>query len=267
MNRMNLNLQLSHPRRGGHAGRARSVDAQPGRNRGLDGQPGHGHHGGPRRGRGDLGKGPGAGFGPGYGPGFGPGFGPGEGRGPRGGGRGPRRGRRGDVRRAILALLAEEPMNGYGIITAIAERSDGSWRPGPGSVYPALRSLDEEGLIAPDESDEDPRRKVFALTEDGTAYAETHGEELAQAFADATTPRRGFREMRREIGQLVVAVEQVVVAGQPAQLEAAQRVLADARRSLYRILAEDETASAGETASADAGTDGPGAHSTDGSVE
>ena len=141
-------------------------------------------------------------------------------------------------------------MNGYGIITAIAERSDGSWQPGPGSVYPALRSLDEEGLIAPDESDEDPRRKVFALTEDGRAYAEAHGDELAQAFVDATTPRRGFREMRREIGQLVVAVEQVVVAGQPAQLEAAQQVLADARRSLYRILAEDETGAAAATGAA-----------------
>lgn len=209
MNRMNLNIQMSHPRRG----RGASVNG-----------PG-------------AGFGPGGGFGPGHGTGFGPGFG--EGRGPRGGGRGPRRGRRGDVRRAILALLAEEPMNGYGIITAIAERSDGSWQPGPGSVYPALRSLDEEGLIAPDESDEDPRRKVFALTDDGRAYAENHGDELARAFADATTPRRGFREMRREIGQLVVAVEQVVVAGQPAQIEAAQQVLAEARRSLYRILAED----------------------------
>ena len=225
MNRMNLNIHMSHPRRGGHTGRGRSIDDQPGRNRGQDGQPGQGHHGGPRRGRSEF-----AGFG--------------EGRGPRGGGRGPRRGRRGDVRRAILALLAEEPMNGYGIITAIAERSDGSWQPGPGSVYPALRLLDEEGLIAPDESDDDPRRKVFALTDDGRTYAETHGDELAQAFADATTPQRGFREMRREIGQLVVAVEQVVMAGQPTQIEAAQKVLADARRSLYRILAEDEGAGA-----------------------
>lgn len=246
MNRMNLNIQMSHPRRGpggpgGPGGRGRSFEGQPRRNRGQEGQPGHGHHGGARRG----GFGPGPGFGPGAGFGAGPGFGPGfaEGRGPRGGGRGPRRGRRGDVRRAVLALLAEEPMNGYGIITAIAERSEGSWAPGPGSVYPALRVLEEEGLIAPDESDEDPRRKVFALTDDGRTYADAHGDELAQAFADATTPRRGFREMRREVGQLVVAVEQVVVAGQPAQIEAAQQVLADARRSLYRILAEEETGS------------------------
>jgi DNA-binding PadR family transcriptional regulator len=225
MNRMNLNIQMSHPHRGGHTRRGRSFDGQPGRNRGEF-----------------------AGFGPG------PRAGLGEGRGPRGAGRGPRRGRRGDVRRAILALLAEEPMNGYGIITAIAERSDGSWQPGPGSVYPALRSLDEEGLITPDQSDDDPRRKVFALTDDGRAYAGAHGEELAQAFVDATTPRRGFREMRREIGQLVVAVEQVVVAGQPAQLDAAQRVLAEARRSLYRILAEDETGSRDATTASEADT-------------
>ena len=246
MNRMNLNIQLSPPRRGGH--------------------PGPGRHGGSRRGRGEFaGFGPGAGFGPvaGAGAGFGPGIG--EGRGPRGGGRGPRRGRRGDVRRAILALLAEEPMNGYGVITAIAERSDGSWQPGPGSVYPALRSLDEEGLIAPDESDDDPRRKVFALTDDGRAYADAHGEELAQAFVDATTPRRGFREMRRELGQLAVAVEQVVVAGQPAQLDAAQQVLADARRSLYRILAGDETGSGAPTPGGDA--DRADAHDTADSTE
>jgi len=223
MNRMNLNIQMSHPRRGARLGPASGPGAGSGHG------PGSGH---------GFGHGPGSGFGPGAG--FGRGLG-GEGRGPRGGGRGPRRGRRGDVRRAILALLAEEPMNGYGIITAIADRSDGSWQPGPGSVYPALRSLDEEGLIAPDESDDDPRRKVFALTDDGRAYAEGHGDELAKAFVDATTPRRGFREMRRELGQLVVAVEQVVVAGQPAQLDAAQQVLADARRSLYRILAEDES--------------------------
>ena len=145
-------------------------------------------------------------------------------------------------------------MNGYGIITAIAERSEGSWQPGPGSVYPALRSLDEEGLIAPDESDDDPRRKVFALTDDGQAYAETHGDELAQAFVDATTPRRGFREMRRQIGQLDVADEQVVMAGQPTQIETAQKLLADARRSLYRILAEDETGSGAPASASESDT-------------
>src|SRR6516225_3154465 len=77
----------------------------------------------------------GAGFGPDFGPGFGPGFGFGPG-GRRGGWRrGGGRGRRGDVRAAILVLLAERPMHGYEMIQQIAERSNGIWRPSPGSVY------------------------------------------------------------------------------------------------------------------------------------
>lgn len=225
MNRMDINNPRNsnhshprHPRRGGPHGRGFGGPGfAPGRGRG------------PRDDRG---------FGPG-GPGFGgPGFG-----GPRGGGfGGPRRGRRGDVRRAILALLAEEPMNGYGIITAIAERSDATWQPGPGSIYPALRALEEEGLIAPDESDDDARRKVFALTDDGRAYAAEHADELSEAFAAATTPQRGFRELRQEVHALHGAIQQVGMTGRSESLEAAREVLAEARRSIYRILAEDDGA-------------------------
>ena len=83
------------------------------------------------------GGGRGRGRGRGWGDGFGPGFGPGEGFGPGFGGtmfgRGPKVGR-GDVRAAILALLAEEPMHGYQVITELTERSGGVWRPSPGSV-------------------------------------------------------------------------------------------------------------------------------------
>ncbi|NNM45669.1 PadR family transcriptional regulator [Knoellia koreensis] len=216
MNRMDINHRNSkHPRRGGPHGRGR----------------------GPR---GDRGFGPG-------GPGFGPGFG-----GPRGGGfGGPRRGRRGDVRRAILALLTEEPMNGYGIITAIAERSDATWQPGPGSIYPALRALEEEGLIAPDESDDDARRKVFALTDDGRAYAAEHADELSEAFAAATTPQRGFRELRQEVHALHGAIQQVGMTGRTESIEAAREALAEARRAIYRILAEDDGGTGNDKAAGD----------------
>src|SRR5688500_2490305 len=78
-------------------------------------------------------------------------------------GRGPRR-RRGDVRAALLALLAEEPRNGYQLMQEIENRSEGVWRPSPGSVYPALQQLEDEGLIRSEESD---GRKVFRLTEAG----------------------------------------------------------------------------------------------------
>src|SRR5258708_33453853 len=102
----------------------------------------------------------------GFGPGgheFG-GFGPG--RGPRGRGR---RARRGDIRTAALLLLAEEPRNGYQIMQEVEERSSGVWRPSPGSVYPALQQLEDEGLIRSEERD---GRKLFALTDAGQAHVQ-----------------------------------------------------------------------------------------------
>ena len=209
-----------HPRRGGPHDRSL----------------GHGHG----RGRGPQGpRGP-EGFGeagPGFGPGFAPGFGPGFGR------RGGRRGRRGDVRRAVLSLLAEQPMNGYQVITAIAERSDGGWQPGPGSVYPAMYALHEEGLIDQADSGSDAasgRRKVHELTDEGMAYVEAHAEELRAAWEQSTTPQRGFRELRQEVHQLHGAIQQVGMSGRAETIDAAQKVLAEARRSIYRILAEDD---------------------------
>src|SRR6202163_4317545 len=113
----------------------------------------HRGEGGPRGPRGGYGE-------------FGPGFGFG---GPRGFGRHGGKGRRGDSRTAALLLLAEEPRNGYTIMQEIEERSNGVWRPSPGSVYPALAQLEDEGLIRSQESD---GRKLFALTDDGRALVE-----------------------------------------------------------------------------------------------
>src|ERR1700756_2001484 len=97
---------------------------------------------------------------------FGPGFGPG---GPRGGRRGRGRGRRGDVRSAILALLTERPMHGYEMIQEIAQRSNGLWRPSPGSVYPTLQLLVDEGLIVGTETE--GSKRLFELTDDGREAA------------------------------------------------------------------------------------------------
>src|SRR5687768_15394224 len=94
-------------------------------------------------------------------------FGPGFGRGPWGGGRGRgrgRRGRRGDVRTALLALLSERPMHGYEMIQELDERTGGIWRPSPGSVYPTLQMLEDEGLVASTQSE---GRKLFTLTDEG----------------------------------------------------------------------------------------------------
>jgi len=157
---------------------------------------------------------------------------------PRFGGRGPRV-RRGDVRAAILDLMAEgQPWNGYQIIQEIGARTQGVWRPSAGSVYPALQQLEDEALIRT-EAGED-RRRMYTLSEEGRAYVEEHADELKASW-DAVTGSVNDDEvqLRHTIHQVMVAVSQVAQAGSAAQVQQAGKILGDTRRALYRILAAD----------------------------
>jgi DNA-binding PadR family transcriptional regulator len=161
--------------------------------------------------------------------------------------RGPRV-KRGDVRAAALALLADGPRNGYQIIQDISERSSGLWKPSPGSVYPALQQLEDEGLIAATTGE--GGRRAFELTEEGRGYVAAHPDEL-QAPWDLVAQSVGGDaiEMRRLFGTVAMAATQVVRVGNNAQVAQAQQILTDARRKLYQILAaEDEQAPAGNAA-------------------
>jgi DNA-binding PadR family transcriptional regulator len=152
--------------------------------------------------------------------------------------RGPRV-KRGDVRAAALALLAEEPRNGYQIIQEIGERSGGVWRPSPGSVYPALQQLEDEALIQA-ETPEGGRRR-YALTAEGQAYVAAHPDEVRAPWDVVAGSVGGDAiELRDLLGQVAMAAIQVVRVGSDAQVAQAHKVLSDARRSLYRILAADE---------------------------
>lgn len=211
-------------------------DAESRRWHGTDGE----RHRGRGRGRHFAGAGGGPGFGPGFpggpeGTDFGPWMHLGHGHRAM---RAPRA-RRGDVRAAALALLAEQPLNGYQIIQEIGERSGGVWRPSPGSVYPALQQLEDEGLIRAEAGD--GGRRAYRLTTEGETYAQAHQSELAAPW-DVVAGGAGSVaiEMRRLIGQVAMAAFQVVSAGNEAQAARARQVLTDARKALYRILAADD---------------------------
>jgi len=149
--------------------------------------------------------------------------------------------RRGDVRAAALALLAEEPRNGYQIIQEIASRSGGVWQPSPGSVYPALQQLEDEGLISA--ASMEGGRSGFALTDEGRSYMTEHADEVNAPWEIVAGREHGsVREMRGLIGQLAMAAMQVTQAGSDAQIAEAQAILTNTRRSLYRILAAEEDA-------------------------
>jgi len=152
--------------------------------------------------------------------------------------RGPRA-KRGDVRAAALALLAEEPRNGYQIIQEIGERSDGVWRPSPGSVYPALQQLEDENLIRAEAGE--GGRRAYVLTDEGSAYVAAHPDELRAPWDVVAGSAGGAAiEMRNLLKQVGMAGYQVLSAGTDTQVRQARKILTDARKSLYRILAADD---------------------------
>ena len=158
--------------------------------------------------------------------------------------RGRRRGGRGrgtNVRLAILTLLAERPMHGYEMIQEIEQRSGGSWRPSPGSVYPTLQLLEDEGLIVAEAAE--GGRKRYTLTDAGRE---------AQA-GESASERAPWEDLNDEFGQTILdskmaihgimqAMGEVMRAGTDSQRQRAREVLDRARREIYQILADDDQA-------------------------
>ena len=152
--------------------------------------------------------------------------------------RGGRRLRRGDVRAAVLVLLEESARNGYQIILELCDRSNGAWRPSPGSIYPVLQQLEDEGLI---EIDAAQSGKTFHLTDSGKALVESDRVALGKPWETAAAEVSDVKsELYGTMRQVVMAVRQVAMAGSEGQSQKATAALADARRIIYRILAEDE---------------------------
>ena len=163
----------------------------------------------------------------GFGREFGPGFG---GIGRHGFGRG--RARRGDVQPAILALLKEQDMHGYQIIQELSERSGGAWTASPGSIYPTLQALEDQGLVT---SQQVSGKRIFSLTEEGRAQADGQPDTAPwQDFAEAAGSKIKLREAM--IG-LAAATMQVMRGGTDTQAEQVATILDDARKRIYLMLA------------------------------
>ncbi|MER7072812.1 PadR family transcriptional regulator [Terrabacter sp. NPDC000476] len=169
------------------------------------------------------------------GPGLGPEFGP---------RRGPRA-RRGDVRSAILDVLAGDEMNGYQLIQQISERTGGAWKPSPGSVYPTVQQLEDEGLV---EGRDVEGRRLLRLTDAGRAYVEENAEEMAatwRPFEEASDGEEAPRTSRGDdlmplVGQVMGGMWQIVTTGTSQQRAEAAEVLTETRRKLYRLLADGD---------------------------
>ncbi len=186
---------------------------------------------------------------------FGPDLG---GRRGRHGGTGRPKVRRGDVRSAILDVLgsSDEPVNGYQVIQQIAERTGGQWKPSPGSVYPTIQQLEDEGLV----EDAPTGRKALQLTAEGRAHVREHAAELAalwRPFEDRVDDEEALN-LRQVIGQTVGAIVQVATTGTPDQMEKAIAILSDTRRRLYGLLADGPDPDEGPDDALDDGSEDQG---------
>jgi DNA-binding PadR family transcriptional regulator len=150
-------------------------------------------------------------------------------------GRGGPRARRGDIRAAILALLAERPMHGYEMIKELEQRTDGAWVPSAGSIYPTLQLLEEEGLIAGEEVE---GKRRFTLTEAGTAAAAEREEappwEDVSSGSDSEVVR-----LKHSLVQLNHSIAQVFHAADDEQRKRVRELLDETRRQIYGVLAEE----------------------------
>jgi len=160
-------------------------------------------------------------------------------RGPGRHGRGGRRrsrASRGDTRNAVLLLLAEQPMHGYQVMQELEDRSGGGWQPSPGSIYPTLALMADEGLVI---SEAQGGKNVFSLTTLGTEATQAIDEPpVWERFADEGGG--GTMNLKRAMVQIAAAAKQVAMTGSDRQVEAAQTILTDTRKALYRLLADDE---------------------------
>jgi DNA-binding PadR family transcriptional regulator len=164
--------------------------------------------------------------------------------GPGGGSWRARKARRGDIRSAALLLLFEEPRNGYQIMQEVEERSGGLWSPSPGSVYPALQQLEDEGLIRAEEID---GRKLFRLTDSGREQVEKR-DPARPAPWDEIGGELGGQRMRlgQALGAVASAAAEIIRTGSDEQMARAQKILGAAKRDLYGVLAEEDSEAAAD---------------------
>jgi DNA-binding PadR family transcriptional regulator len=153
--------------------------------------------------------------------------------------RGPRA-KRGEIRAGILALLKEQPLNGYQVMQELERRSHGVWRPSPGSIYPTLQQLEDEGLIAAQETGEG---KIWELTTKGAGWLAKHPRRAAAPWkAVADSAAGGYVALLDLMRAVTMTSRQIVQLGTPAQKDAAVELLRQTRKGLLRILADEDDA-------------------------
>jgi DNA-binding PadR family transcriptional regulator len=167
------------------------------------------------------------------------------------------RAQRGDVRVAILILLAEQPMHGYQLMQSMADRTQGAWRPSAGAIYPTLSALKEAGLVSVTSAN---GRKLAALTTDGEAYVGENQSKFVDPFAPLIAESGGEHDLRGPMDDLRASTRLLARTGSDLQIQQSREVLVDAQRAITAILAKLPPSSATRMNGGSGGAEG--AHPT-----
>jgi DNA-binding PadR family transcriptional regulator len=147
---------------------------------------------------------------------------------------------RGELRRVLLKLIADQPRHGYDLIKAVEELTGGEYAPSPGVVYPSLQMMVDEGVIAelPDET----ARKVFGATDAGReelAREQETIDELMERLSSMAEERRSspHRQLHRAMENLRNSVRLHRHAGQlvDEMVEQIVDVIDEAARKIERL--------------------------------
>lgn len=145
----------------------------------------------------------------------------------------------GDMKYVILNLLSEKPMHGYEVMKELEEHTHGCYKPSPGTVYPTLQWLEDEGLVS---SEEVNGKKVYSVTDAGREFLNEHKTTVDAIFERVEETLDGFLDdpmpdVTRLVGKLVGQVYRTTwkVRGDSAKLEAVTDILKRATEEVKEV--------------------------------
>jgi DNA-binding PadR family transcriptional regulator len=134
-----------------------------------------------------------------------------------------------------LILLADQPMHGYQLMQAMADRTQGAWRPSAGAIYPTLAALKEAGLVSVQAVD---GRKLASLTDKGQAYVADNLATFVDPFAPLIAESGGEHDLRGPLDEIRASTRLLARTGSDLQIQQAREILVDSLIALNSILAK-----------------------------
>lgn len=155
---------------------------------------------------------------------------------------------RGDLKFAILRLISEKPMHGYELMQALEDESGGGYKPSPGSIYPTLQMLEDEGLLS---SQEDNGKKIYEITDEGKAYLEENVDLVDRIFERVGAFANGFfgkdtRDLTGAFSRLAQTCFEGTFSGRldPETIQKMTSILEQAREDLAAAMRDSQPSEA-----------------------